>query len=242
MRSFSTLIAILSCIFLVNCQKDKKTEEDADEPTDSKVLVSELDTFYLGGKIVRVEKIKKSDFDEADAPVAIDTSEINNLERDSEIVKRIGDTLLFKTAAKEVTLINNNSDTDEYARYTYYGYREDMDQFVVFGGFYEWHNYILVDAQTGDQTILWGQPEVSPNGKLIVSGNSDLTAQFTDNGLQLYQSTHAPKVLGEKILQSWGPEKIKWYDNNTLYIKANVVDDNSPDLETTTHFKVILDL
>jgi len=242
MKSYFVVVAFLSCLLAVNCGKDKAVEKAEIETVPEKPLVSELDTFYLGGKLVRVEKIEKSDFDDIDAAPAIDTSETKNINGDSNKVQRVGDTLLIKTAAKVVAIVNNNADNDEYAQYTYQYYMKETNQFVVFGGFYEWHNYLLIDRQTGGQTVLWGKPVVSPNGKYIISGNSDLVAQFTDNGIQLFAGTPKPKAIGERQLQTWGPEEIKWLDNKTLYVKANVADEKSPDLEVTRYFKLKLGL
>jgi len=242
MKSYLIVFVSLSCLLLINCGKDKPVEKTEIEAVAQKTLVSELDTFYLGGKLVRVERMEKSDFDDAESPAAIDTSETKNLQKDSDRVQRTGDTLTIKTKAKDVHIVNNDNDTDEYAQYTYMGYIDAADQFLVFGGFYEWHNYLLIDGQTGDETVLWGKPAVSPDGKYIVNGNSDLVAQFTDNGMQLFTATHKPKVVGERSLKAWGPEEIKWADNKTLFVKANVADEKSPDLEVTRYFKLKLGL
>jgi len=236
------ILVLLLTTVLVNCKKDKPSEIKEVEALPQGPLVSELDTFYLGGKLVRVETIKKSEFDEVDAPAAIDTSETKNLETDSDKVQRSGDTLFIKTKSKQVPIVNNNSDTDEYAQYTYMGYMEDVDQFLILGSFYEWNNYVLVDGQTGDQTLLCGRPVVSPNGKHIASGNTDLVAQFADNGVQLFTGSHKPKVIGERQLQAWGPEEMRWSDDSTLFVKANVADEKSPDLEVTRYFKLKLSL
>jgi len=242
MKLYLIPFALLSCLLLLSCGKEKPVENTEIESVRERLLLSELDTFYLGSKLVHVEKIEKSDFDEVDAAPAIDTSETNYLKRDSDKVVRTGDTLRIKTKAKDVLIVNNDSDTDEYAQYGYLGYNKDIDQYLVFGGFYEWHNYLLIDAKTGNQTVLWGKPVVSPNGKYIVSGNTDLVAQFTDNGIQLFESGNAPRVIGERTLQLWGPEEIRWSDAATLFVKANVADEKSPDLEVTRYFKLKLGL
>lgn len=242
MKFYSIVFAFLSGMALVNCGNDKTAEKVEIETVSEKPLASELDTFYLGGKLVHVEKIEKSAFDEVDAAPAVDTSEVKNIQNDSDKVQRMGDTLRIKTTAKDVFIVNNDSDTDEYAHYTYQSYIKNIDQYLVFGGFYEWHNYLLIDGKTGAQTVLWGSPVVSPNGEYIVSGNADLVAQFTDNGIQLFANAGAPKIIGERILQLWGPEEIRWSDNKTLFVKANVADDKSPDMEVTRYFKLKLGL
>ena len=242
MRSYLLVFSILSCLLLSNCGKDKPADVDPTETVYENPLVSERDTFYIGGKLVHVEKIKKSEFDALKPTViATDTIEDQHLLKDSAMVRRARDTLYFKTAAKEVTLVNDNNDSgDAYAQYLYCCYIKSIDQFLIAGNYYESYDYILIDRQTGASTKLMGKPNISPDGKYMVAGNTDLVAQFTDNGLQLFKNTPAPKLVAQKILQTWGPEEIKWLDNKTLLVKASVSDPNSENLERPEYFKLKL--
>lgn len=133
MRTTLKLIALLSCIFLYSCQSNSKAEPLQETITPTEALRSELDTFYLGGKLVRVEKTSKSEFDHL-TTIAVDTSEIKNLEIDAAFVKRTGDTLTIKTKTKEVQLVtneNDENDSDYFARYSYYGYIKSIDQWCM---------------------------------------------------------------------------------------------------------------
>lgn len=244
MRSYLLVFSLLSCLLLSNCGKDKPADVDPTETVYENPLVSERDTFYIGGKLVHVDKIKKSEFDALKPTViATDTIEDQHLLKDSAMVRRAGDTLYFKTAAKEVTLVNDNDDSgDAYAQYLYCCYIKSIDQFLVAGNYYESYDYILIDRQTGASTKLMGEPNISPDGKYMVAGNTDLVAQFTDNGLQLFKNTPTPKLVAQKILQTWGPEEMKWRDNKTIFVKANVTGEQTPDDVIIDYYKLTLDL
>jgi hypothetical protein len=236
------LIALLSTVLFYDCQNNSKTELLEEKIVSKEILRSELDTFYLGGKLVEVEKTDKSDFDHL-STVAIDTSEIEHLRIDADFVKRTRDTLIIKTKAKEVKLITNNNeegDVDNYVDYRYYGYLKTIDKFLVYALLYESYCYVLVDNTTGDITDIWGIPVISPNGQYFVTTNKDLLAHYTDNGIQLYKNGAVPKLLGERLLDKWGSEDIKWVNNKILVLKASVFDTLAENMEHTEYFRLKL--
>jgi hypothetical protein len=243
-----TLYALLMlCLLLFCCGKETKAPEPVATPqtqTTEKKLRPELDTFYLGNRLVRVEKASKHDFDRyPETPV--DTSEAANLARDSQWVKRIGDTLAIKTDAREVLIVSNDNEEaeEDFAHYDYSGYMPKTGQFILCGYYYESYDYLMVDKKTGDITHAWGRPEVSPDGKMFITANSDMMAGFTYNGLQLYNNTHKPVLVGQRELQHWGPAVVKWADNKTLLVKADVVVDNedTQTYERTEYFRLVLE-
>jgi hypothetical protein len=241
MTPFFKALALFSLLLLCCCQKDKPAAPIVQKPAAVKPLSAETAAIYLGNTLVNIEKIKKADFD-ALPGVAIDTVEANYLRHDSLMVHRAGTALFFKTKAKQVTIANNDKEDDEtaVAHYTYRGFIKSIGQFLVYGTYYEEYNYLLIDAETGDITHLWGMPVVSPDGKFFIAGNCDLVATFTPNGLQLFKSTHKPGLVGEKELVDWGPEELKWLDDKTLLTKVKVSDTKSPDLQRTEYFKLTL--
>lgn len=157
---------------------------------------------------------------------------------------RLGDSLIIKTKFKIVPLVNNNNDEDDvdnFVNYRYYGFIKSMDQFLVAATYYEASDYILIDRQTAHITQLWGIPQVSPNGKLFIAGNTDLVAGFNYNGLQLFKTTHKPKLSAQRELQTWGPDEIKWLNNTTLLIKGSISDTTNENLERPEYFKLKFD-
>lgn len=222
-----TAILLLTTFFLFSCQSDKKEQHLPEATIPETVLRSELDTFNLGDMRVRVEKITKTDFYSLPANPVIDTSEAGNIAADSDYVRRIGDSLIITTKTKEVALVNDGNDeedVDDYVVFSYAGYLKPLNQFMTSAYYYESYDYVLADNLTGDLTHLWGTPVPSPDGKRFATANSDLQAGFTYNGIQLYTNAHPPVLIAQRELQEWGPEEIRWKDNNTLFVKAALSD------------------
>jgi hypothetical protein len=226
------LITIVS-----SCNEPAKTPN----VTPVKALVSEFDTFYLGNKLIEVTKIEKIEFDRlTPSKEDVKSDESFYLQKDSSLVKRNGDTLFLKTSQKTVTFLNNKSEDDSYAQYSYNGYLSDLNQFLVYGVFYEWFEYFLIDGITGDTTMCSSSPLLSPDKKMFITGNDDLEAGFNFNGLALYKNSHKPELIGSRALNKWGPNSIKWFDNSTLLIECNVLDTTSANYFRTDYFKLKL--
>jgi hypothetical protein len=236
----------VAVLLFFGCQSSNKKGEALNIKKDSltlKPLVSELDTVYLGERLIEIKKASGAGFNSYQADASkFDTSEVYNLNRDSALVKRRGDTLIFKTAVKEVFLFNINDEEQEagLSIYSYLGFDNDLDQYVVHGSYYEGSDYILIDKQTGGKTNVPGIPMASPDKKLFITGNVDLIAGFDFNGINLYSNTHPPKLLGSKPLNSWGPEEIKWVNDSTLFVKARVADTTTENLEKESFFELLI--
>lgn len=196
--------------------------------------------FRMGDKTFTVEPSTKVEFEQY-KKILFDTLEANNLKRDAEYVKRVGDTLLFKLENGKFTkLINNpNQEADNYAHYDFMGRMPEINQSVVLGTFYEWYNYYLINHYTGDTTVLSGYPEVSPDHRFIVSGNSDLVAGFTFNGLEFYQMDNKKlKIIDTKQLGTWGPSELFWANNSTLVVQRDLIDTTQESMQRTDYIKL----
>lgn len=187
-------------------------------------LRSELDTFYFGNKLAHVTFIEKAEFDNLSSADVLDTSESNNLLKDSSFVKRIGDTLLFILPNNGKTMLVDNDADEGYAQYKYLGQKEGLDQYIVEGRFYEWFEYILIDKEAGDTTYIINEPILSPDKKNFIAANCDIEAGFDYNGLQLFSNVDHPKKIAQRELAAWGPAKIKWLNNTTILIEGNTLD------------------
>lgn len=232
MRQFIVYFIFLVTI-LVGCNQSQNTDKTTIEDTKS-----ELDTFYLGNKLVHVTKVEKSTFDKL-PEFALKSNESEYLLKDSSTVKRTGDTLFFKISDnKKVTLINNNSDNDTYVNYSYGGLISDLNKYLIYATYYEWNNYLLIDPVSGDTTITAGLPIVSPDKKTFICGNCDLLAGFTFNGIELYSNINKPELLSARELTKWGPTNIKWLDNSSLIVECNISDTTNANLQRQEFLKL----
>src|ERR1700752_336221 len=119
------------CVFtffatvLFSCKNSEKPKEEAVVSQKKDSLISEVDTFYFGNKLFSIEQITKADFDKVAEYPDVDTSEKNNLLKDSAYVTPLGGTLILNVG-------KNNSETivlkdvmhegyEDNAAYTYLG-------------------------------------------------------------------------------------------------------------------------
>ena len=239
MRSLPITMGFVLAIGLFSgCTKTEKEEvERIPDVVESQVGEN---VFKMGDKTFTVEPSTKVEFEQYKKTL-FDTSETINLKRDAGYVTRVGDTLLFKLESGKYTKLINNPDqeADNYAHYDFMGRIPEINQSVVLGSFYEWYNYYLINHYTGDTTVLSGYPEVSPDHRFIVSGNSDLVAGFTFNGLEFYQTEDKKlKLIDTKQLGTWGPSELFWTNNSTLVIQRDLIDTTQESMQRTDFIKL----
>lgn len=216
MRRTLTII-LLTTLIAISCNTDKQNDV-----TDQRELISELDTFKIGNKLIHVLKIDSNEFGQ-EQPAKIDSNDIFNINSNG-LVRQNGDSLIFRSDQRTAILVNDTSNSERASRYNYIGYMPEIKQFLVHGAFYEWFSYLLIDRMTADTTYVSSIPIISPDKKTFVAGNVDLLAQMDFNGIEFYGNTNKPNKIGERSLNKWGPNKIKWLDNSTLLIEGFELD------------------
>lgn len=233
-------LLILLAASLFSCSKSGKTDNSTNTETDS--LVNELtqlgkdsattdspsEILTIGNIRFQIFPSTKAEFDRIPS-YKPDSNEVNCLKRTVGQVYRSNDSLIFKTLSKGNIVLKSDtvSESDAYARYTFIDDRKSINQWLVFGVYYESYDYILVDKNNGKQTHVIGLPVISPNKKYIVAVNEDLEAQFTFNGIELSESNGKTlKLIGQKEIADWAIREIKWLDDNTLLAHKIVFDKN----------------
>lgn len=196
------------------------------EPTTTDSKAAGNDTFHLCNTVVYIDTISEAEFGATTSVNTFyDTNEIQYLLPDTGRVRRHFDTLAFSIDnGRTVFMINDTSDSENASKYLYTGHDKVLNKYVVQGFFYEWWSHFLIDKSKGDTTIVCGAPVASPDGRYFICGNSDIDAGFTFNGLELYENTSPPKLVCAREIPYWGPSQIKWHDNKTLFIHADMLD------------------
>lgn len=182
------------------------------------------DTLTIGSQLYRVVPSTEELFESA-PEFRPDTAESKNIARQADRVRREGGMLIFKLGnGSEKSLGNIGSDGEDFEEWVYQGYLPQLKSFVVWKNGYEYFDVQLLNEQTGELTRTIGLPQVSPDGKKMIACNTDLMAAFTTNGLEYYANPPEGLVLQyEYQPEKWGPEVIKWLDNNVLVGKFNVL-------------------
>jgi len=209
---------VLTLLFLISCGNPNKGVETNAKLSDLKF---ELDSVKIGNKIFSIDSISRIDFEKLDA-TKFDRDEERNLLKDSAGVKRIGDSLFFKISnGRTATLVNTKG--ENYGSYLYLGKLNDIGQYLIQGSFDEWSSNYLISEVTGDTTEMCGLPVVSPDRKLLISGNADLIAGFSINGFDLFEiENKSLRKAGRRELSDWGPEEIKWVNENEILAKIRI--------------------
>ena len=223
------------CILLSMFSCDTKNGETSSNTTADSLHTEEVEdtvrfegvtdstSFHIGNKEFEIIPSTRAAFDAVKSSMnTMDTSEAKRIKKQSAFVSRKGDSLLFKCANNEPAyLINNpNSDSDDFASYSFIQDMPEIGQWLIMGSYYEAYGYVFIDKTTGESTELYGMPVVSPDKKYIITFNQDLEAGFTFNGIQLFEMKDSkPVLLGAKELNSWGPDNVKWKDSNTLFVQ-----------------------
>lgn len=227
----------LIAIFLFSCNSVEKE-------TTGKPLLSEIDTFKLGNKIFFIDSSSKTEFNALPAEKLADpeSSESIMLAKDSPLVNRRDDTLFFSlTNGGFAKLPDYKADSDSFVSYKYLGRMHAIDQFVCLASFYEGYSYILVNGSTGDTTFICGTPSLSPDHKTLIAGNVDLEAAFSYNGFEMFSiQGNKLKQIGARMLNKWGPNKVKWKTNNELLVERISPGSASQETEKTDYIMITI--
>jgi hypothetical protein len=138
----------------------------------------------------------------------------------SDRVQRTGKMLTLALASGPAVLLQNNlKEDDDYEVYQFLQL-DPLGNYIVAAFYMESYDYLLINSQTGKITHTIGFPVFSPDQKKYVSGNYDMIAAFTFNGIDFITQTRDSAWVDLRMdFKTWGCEEIKWKDDSTLYVK-----------------------
>ncbi len=204
------LLFLLLIVIIAACShKNKNT-----------IKTKDVTSIIIGSKIFSVVPITKKEFESGYKKPIIKSEKY--LLRASSTVKRHSDTLIFKLKTNNFFFLKDDSTETEadIVRYSYVGEFKDLGYWKVYATYYEWFNEILVNQNTGDTTITIGDPLVSPDKKYILCSNSDLWANETANGIEMFEVVNNKlHNIGFIELEDWGPDLVYWKNSKEIYVK-----------------------
>jgi len=135
--------------------------------------------------------------------------------------------------------VDPNGESDDVVMYYVHQVYDNM--VVLKAYFYESYEYTAIDLETGQSFSTWGDP-VPYKNQMVIAGNTDLMAAFTNNGLQLFVFNGKEWQLQmEKILDDWGPQDLYWVNEETvLSKKLSLMQTDSGEVYKTDYVKVML--
>ncbi|WP_413520874.1 hypothetical protein [Psychrobacter glacincola] len=185
---------------------------------------SNIDEKYAGvenGKpldsILIFELIDKSLFEKKRALA------VNFLSTGNAKVKKENGVLSIPTAKETVKLVDIETDNDSEARFKYMGQIDFLNQYVVFGQFWESSSYIIFDSITGKQTQDFIEyPYISPDKQYIMAVYANpYDEPRTDLELYRIQNKKITPIMSAGF-KNWmpvdEPKDIFWAKDGYLYL------------------------
>lgn len=145
----------------------------------------------------------------------IEKQQINFLERQEQnnkhwnIVLVNGETIELK--------ISKYSQIADYAFEHYY---KELELIVFRQQWYEGNGYLILNRKTGKKYLTIGPPIISPNNKFFVAIKADLEAQYSPNGIQLFEIGEEIVLKLDYRIKQIGPSRVSWTDDMTFLLEA----------------------
>jgi hypothetical protein len=174
------------------------------------------------GSIARLSPAREAEFVRLTG-IDADTTEQKYISQAEGRAERNADQLLLTlTNGRVLTLTNNVTDPDEskHVVYRFRGPLAGSNFWVLDVTRWESGFVLLINQQTGRRTRLLGRPVLAPKGNYLVTSNSDMEAHYSPNGLQVWSLEEGiPMLRWNRVVNSWGPEEIRWLNDQTLIIR-----------------------
>ncbi len=258
---FLSIYCLLSGCLLLSCGNadERKTKPApavvaADTVDTSSAPPSEIakvvlsDTLLLpNGVVMRLEPISESEFDTAPSVLQLEgyagldqvpSDELENrrILPESATVNRQGRTLTLTALSSATKLVSDPAGSCGVDYYFMTSLPQIHQWLIERWEACEDRSYVLVDQQTGKQSILTGYPIVFPKNQYIACGTND----FSGNGnfaCELWKSTAAkpPKLLWHRELNE-GVASLRWENDSTLLLEQEWIDPSNSDGSMATRY------
>lgn len=157
--------------------------------------------------------------------------------------RREGGRLLFRgTGGGSLSLEDDATEGERFVRYRYAGRLPEIGQHLVQMGFYEGGGWLLVSAETTDQTHVIGPPVVAPDRSRFVAASVDLEAGYDPNGIQVWSLARGfPRLeWGLDGGDAWGASDAVWIDAGTVEFTRHVNTTGDPDRTRRIRTRLVL--
>ncbi len=147
-----------------------------------------------------------------------------------KILKRINEhTLSFRLESGGNEILKDiirNGEVETY--YRALNYIPEIKLLVIYIQHYEGSEYLLVDQINGNSFHSIGMPVIAPDNKNIICINSDLAAEYSPNGIQVwnYNKGYLKKAY-QLITKRWGPKSVSWLSESKVKIERETFDMNN---------------
>jgi len=166
------------------------------------------------------------------------------------IEKYLGEKFKIYFSANDSTLIlflaNNKQlqlpkwDNEQDAGYNFEHYFASIDYYLLHVQYGEGNGWMLVNRKNGFKKNIIGEPYISPDGKRILTVNSDLIAGYSENGIELFSiSGDTLKTEFQLDVDSWGATGAKWLSDKKVIIEKEYFNSETGDINNKKKYSVL---
>lgn len=210
-------IYLLLIILISSCGNHKDKQSSSDNVSDS------LKVSITSTSAIDVEDATYTDFVNAEK-----NYHSNFLADTLKYVKQKGQLVLPLSTGKEVIFtdtLSPESESIEYRVYGYLGCYPKLNYYLVDGGFYEDHEYYLVDMNSGQINEIAGFPKVSPQLNYLININEIGGMGDEPIGFKILKINNENRsIINFAELEQfddyeWYPVDFTWENDKTAIIK-----------------------
>lgn len=181
--------------------------------------------------------------DSATEPIDIDSLEATRISLVSDIVSRVGPALRIRLRNGRTAMLKDDTTAGlTFARPRYEVYLRAIHSHVVHQYQYEGEGiYFVLDDSTGDSTLVFGMPVVSPDAKRFAITSMEGLEGGNPGVIEIWQ------MVGRKPerefsyhteQEPWEPSDARWHDSGTLdFFKNTHSAPGDPYLQTPGRLK-----
>ena len=124
----------------------------------------------------------------------------------------------------EIKLTNGSTFEFRYPRYiadcNFEHYFPKYEIIVFRAQYGEGNGYQILDRRTGKNVGTFGPPQFSPSGQYFICMNDDVEANYSSNGIQLFEFVNNEPELQLQYRMDYGPSRANWIDNGSLHLEV----------------------
>ncbi len=114
----------------------------------------------------------------------------------------------------------------ESVTYHFRGVIKNANAYQIDAHCYEYSYSLMLSKLNGDTLKGIGDFSCSTHGTWVLSNNFDLEAQYTPNGLELFQKEgNRYQRIGRKLLESWGVTSATWLNDSVVRLRTATFDE-----------------
>lgn len=214
-------------ITLLSCKKDSQTSEKAQHiDTVSNASQKPIENSKQFEFTVATEQ----DFIEAKAKFK------DKLTQDTINFPKINGEIKLPIEGKKPTQLSFrdtllNTDDENIREYKYEGQFKQIDHYVVSGTFWEHYEIYLINKNTGEYTLLWNNPALSPSNQFIANLSLPFGLEGTPIGIQIWRINKTNNTSNFSISKhleinpiDWAPTDFVWESDKVILLKVAKVD------------------